>query len=89
MARSVSLDPFAGQHLRIRFWYANGGGGYSQTNDLTGWFVDQIAVVAPGGVTVLSEGAEEGLTRVTAQVPSGYKLLSDTVYQTRQRTPFI
>ncbi|MEO8191503.1 MAG: FG-GAP-like repeat-containing protein, partial [Acidobacteriota bacterium] len=81
-ARTMSLQPYVGRSLRIRFYYryTSPGNSLSYVSDSIGWFVDRIAVVT-AGVTVLSEGAESGLATVTAQVPPGYtQLFSSTVF---------
>ena len=53
------MDRFAGQSILIRFLFSCDGGGYQQTTDLFGWFIDQITVTnvelgGGGGVPVPS-----------------------------------
>ncbi len=80
--RSVSLGAFAGQSLRLRFLYSwNGVGGWfwqdweDNLGRNSGWYVDQIEV-RNGGSVVLSEGAENGLSTVSAQLPSGFDVIN-------------
>lgn len=78
--KTVSLSAFAGQSILFRFRYEANGGGFFQTIDTVGWFLDEIEVVT-NGVVVLSETGSTGLDNITAHVPVGYTaLFNSTIY---------
>lgn len=40
--RTVSLAAFAGKEIRLRFNYTVGGGGFTQTDNGVGWYIDTV-----------------------------------------------
>jgi immune inhibitor A len=61
---TFSLSAFAGQNVRLRFWYMTDWGTLG-----AGAFIDNLAVTAPGPVTLLADDAESPSGLWTYEAP--------------------
>ena len=82
VARSVNLAPFAGSIIRLRFSFLPTGSTYIETDDETGWFVDDIFV--DGGFQISNEQLSSELTNPAFTFQPTFE--SDFVLQARART---